>query len=122
MAVVPGTAVEVVFQNFTGSFPDLYYGAQGGKLNLASVNAGNSNSGGLCVGLRGVNGGFLRLLSATQQRANLTPLSPGQKQGELPDSCQAGHDDYQGPAPETADAGGRGRSSVGELVQTQRPC
>jgi hypothetical protein len=95
MTVVPGTTVEVVFQNFTGSFPDLYYGAQGGKLNLASVNAGNSNSGGLCVGLRGVNGGFLRLLSATQKRANLTPRSPGQKQGELPDSCQAGHDDYQ---------------------------
>ena len=84
MPVVPGTKVQVSFYTFTGSLPPLYYPANQGKLTVASVNAGNSDT--LCVGLGGVNLGFLKKLGATQKRVNLSPQQ----------SCaQGNYDDYQ---------------------------
>ncbi len=85
MTVLPGTQVQVRFYQFSGLYPPLYEAPLQGSLNLASVNAGNSN--GLCVGLGGVNGGFLDILTkAGQKRANLSP-----NQG-----CHPGaYDDYQ---------------------------
>ncbi len=85
MTVLPGTQVQVRFYQFSGLYPPLYEARHQGSLNLASVNAGNSN--GLCVGLGGVNGGFLDALTkAGQKRANLSP-----HQG-----CNPGaYDDYQ---------------------------
>ncbi len=65
MPVVPGTQVQISFYTFPGDFPPLYYGASEGTLNLASVNAGNSQ--GLYVGGGGVNQGFGDLLVLTQK-------------------------------------------------------
>jgi hypothetical protein len=69
--LIPGTNVDASFFTFAKSLPPLYYGANEGSLILASVNAGNSD--GLCVGLRGVNGGFPTELTtnAKQQNVNL---------------------------------------------------
>ena len=86
MPVVPGTQVQIRFVTFSSHFPPLYEAAGQGALNLASVNAGNSN--GLCVGLGGVNGGFYLELTqqANQKRVNLSPQL----------KCQPGnYDDYQ---------------------------
>ena len=86
MSTVPGTNVEVTFLTFTGAHPDIYYSANEGKRNLASINAGNSSAACLCVGLSGVNGEFLSVLGATQKRANLSPKQ----------NCIArNYDDYQ---------------------------
>ena len=94
MSVVPGSKTSIVFYTFTGQYQPLYYGAGKGTLNLASVNAGNSN--GLCVGLGGVNGGFFTALTkAGQTNANLSSdaVVNGQKGcATLPVST----DDYQG--------------------------
>jgi len=57
MLVVPGTKVQVSFYSFTESLPPLFYSPKEGTLKLASINAGNSDT--LCVGLGGVNKGFL---------------------------------------------------------------
>jgi hypothetical protein len=86
MATIPGTQVKLQFFTFASHYPPLYEPAGQGSLNLASINAGNSD--GLCVGLGGVNSGFYRDLTqhANQQRVNLSPNQ----------SCQPGHyDDYQ---------------------------
>jgi len=76
MSVVPGTKVQVNCFSFGGpptqeesagkkkQQPHLYYSAREGKLNLASVNAGNSRS--LDVGGGGINSAFEVVLSKTQ--------------------------------------------------------
>ena len=56
MPVVPGTKVRIRFETFTGQYPPLYEQPNQGTLNLASANAGMSNT--LCVGGGGVNQGF----------------------------------------------------------------
>lgn len=68
MAVIPGTQVQLSFVSFSGLHPPLYYGANEGTLNLASVNAGNSQ--GLYVGKGGVNLAFATLLAATQKHVD----------------------------------------------------
>jgi len=68
MPVVPGTQVQISFYTFSTQYPPLYYGANEGTLNLASVNAGNSQ--GLYVGGGGVNLGFEGVLTASQKHVD----------------------------------------------------
>lgn len=86
MTLVPGTNIKVTFLTFSGTHPDIYDATPQGTVRLVSVNAGNANANGLCVGLKGVNGAFLSVLALTQKRTNLS--------AQL--SCIPGnHDDYQ---------------------------
>ena len=112
MSVVLGSSVKIVFLHFKGSEPDLFYAKGEGSTNVASVNAGNSASDCLCVGLGGVNGAFLKVLSITQKRANLS----------VKQQCVAGNfDDYQDRHLKLlaqADGGG----SPWEVYTTTDPC
>jgi hypothetical protein len=76
MITVPGTQVQVRFDTFTHQYPPLYDDATAnGTLNLASVNAGQSNT--LLVGAGGVNQQFLADLSPPQKNANLSSGGAG---------------------------------------------
>ena len=76
MINVPGTAIHVRFDSFTPQYPPLYDGATAkSTLNLASVNAGQSNT--LLVGAGGVNQQFLADLSPPQKNANLSTTGAG---------------------------------------------
>ena len=94
--LIPGTTIQACFLSSAGNFPELYEAAKKGSLNLASVNAGNSDT--LCVGLGGVNYGFYEVLShAGQKSANLnTQPASGNYKPCAAASAAAAADDYQG--------------------------
>ena len=118
---IPGTKVQATFPSFPGSFPELYDKGHHGTLNLASVNAGNSDT--LCVGLGGVNYGFYVVLTgAGQKAANLNPVPPSDNNKPCSSATAAtALDDYQGRHLKLLAKAGTG-GTASETYSTTDPC